>query len=33
MSYETCSPHPEDLAEQDSVDGVDRAVDSSSQRA
>lgn len=33
MNYEICSPHPKDLAEQDSIDGVDRAVDSSSQRA
>lgn len=26
-------PHPKNLAEQDSIDGVDRAVDSSPQRA
>lgn len=25
-------PHPKNLAEQESIDGVDRAVDSSSQR-
>lgn len=30
---EECQPHPEDLAEQDGVDGIDGAVDSSSQRA
>lgn len=30
---EVCQPHPEDLAEQDGVDGIDGAVDGSSQRA
>lgn len=30
---ELCHPHPEDLAEQDSVDGVDGAVNGSTQRS
>lgn len=31
--YDICHPHPKNLAEQDSIDGVNRAIDSSPQRA